>query len=155
MRRRVQPARARGRCDLTRKEEKKLNTKTNRDVAQLVARVLWEHDVAGSNPVIPTKNKDLSHRDQVLFLFLFRFQSLTFATQTKSCFAFGECFIPTIFWCFMYKKAVIFARFWLFFCLFCISGCSVQNRIFSLKMKLRSMPPIWCAFRAVLLCLHR
>ena len=25
-----------------------------RDVAQLVARVLWEHDVAGSNPVIPT-----------------------------------------------------------------------------------------------------
>ena len=26
-----------------------------RDVAQLVARVLWEHDVAGSNPVIPTK----------------------------------------------------------------------------------------------------
>ena len=27
-----------------------------RDVAQLVARVLWEHDVAGSNPVIPTKN---------------------------------------------------------------------------------------------------
>ena len=27
---------------------------TYRDVAQLVARVLWEHDVAGSNPVIPT-----------------------------------------------------------------------------------------------------
>ena len=28
-----------------------------RDVAQLVARVLWEHDVAGSNPVIPTKKE--------------------------------------------------------------------------------------------------
>ena len=28
-----------------------------RDVAQLVARVLWEHDVAGSNPVIPTKTR--------------------------------------------------------------------------------------------------
>ena len=27
-----------------------------RDVAQLVARLLWEQDVAGSNPVIPTKN---------------------------------------------------------------------------------------------------
>ena len=25
-----------------------------RDVAQLVARVVWDHDVAGSNPVIPT-----------------------------------------------------------------------------------------------------
>ena len=24
-----------------------------RDVAQLVARVLWEHEVVGSNPVIP------------------------------------------------------------------------------------------------------
>ena len=40
-----------------------------RDVAQLVARVLWEHDVAGSNPVIPTKNEDLSHYDQVLVPF--------------------------------------------------------------------------------------
>ena len=28
-----------------------------RDVAQLVARLLWEQDVAGSNPVIPTKNQ--------------------------------------------------------------------------------------------------
>ena len=26
-----------------------------RDVAQLVARVLWEHDAAGSSPVISTK----------------------------------------------------------------------------------------------------
>ncbi len=25
-------------------------------MAQLVARVLWEHDAAGSNPVTPTKN---------------------------------------------------------------------------------------------------
>ena len=28
-----------------------------RDVAQLVARVVWDHDVAGSNPVIPTIKK--------------------------------------------------------------------------------------------------
>jgi hypothetical protein len=27
-----------------------------RGVAQLVARVFWEHEVAGSNPVAPTKN---------------------------------------------------------------------------------------------------
>ena len=26
-------------------------------VAQLVARLLWEQDVAGSNPVTPTKNE--------------------------------------------------------------------------------------------------
>ncbi len=30
----------------------------NRDVAQLVARLLWEQDVAGSNPVIPTIKND-------------------------------------------------------------------------------------------------
>ena len=36
----------------------KLNT--FRDVAQLVARVLWEHDVAGSNPVIPTKKEKMA-----------------------------------------------------------------------------------------------
>ena len=34
-----------------------LNMNSKRDVAQLVARVLWEHDVAGSNPVIPTKKQ--------------------------------------------------------------------------------------------------
>ena len=28
-----------------------------RDVAQLVARVLWEHDAAGSSPVISTKSQ--------------------------------------------------------------------------------------------------
>ena len=28
-----------------------------RDVAQMVARLLWEQDVAGSNPVIPTKKQ--------------------------------------------------------------------------------------------------
>ena len=32
-------------------------TKYFRDVAQLVARVVWDHDVAGSNPVIPTKKR--------------------------------------------------------------------------------------------------
>ena len=26
----------------------------------MVARLLWEQDVAGSNPVIPTKNADLT-----------------------------------------------------------------------------------------------
>ncbi len=30
-----------------------------RDVAQLVARVLWEHDAAGSSPVISTTTPDL------------------------------------------------------------------------------------------------
>ena len=28
--------------------------KHQRDVAQLVARLVWDQDVAGSNPVIPT-----------------------------------------------------------------------------------------------------
>ena len=28
-----------------------------RDVAQLVARLVWDQDVAGSNPVIPTKKR--------------------------------------------------------------------------------------------------
>ena len=32
-----------------------MRLKALRDVAQLVARLLWEQDVAGSNPVIPTK----------------------------------------------------------------------------------------------------
>ncbi len=40
-----------------------------RDVAQLVARVLWEHDVAGSNPVIPTKKEKTPLRLFSLFLF--------------------------------------------------------------------------------------
>ena len=30
----------------------------HRDVAQLVARLVWDQDVAGSNPVIPIKNKN-------------------------------------------------------------------------------------------------
>ncbi len=37
-----------------------------RGVAQLVARVLWEHDAAGSNPVTPTK-KALGNQSQSLF----------------------------------------------------------------------------------------
>lgn len=32
----------------------------NRDVAQLVARLVWDQDVAGSNPVIPTKDWPMS-----------------------------------------------------------------------------------------------
>ena len=43
----------------------KLNT-LYRDVAQMVARLLWEQDVAGSNPVIPTKQESTLG---VLFLF--------------------------------------------------------------------------------------
>ena len=31
-----------------------LSLSTFRDVAQLVARLVWDQDVAGSNPVIPT-----------------------------------------------------------------------------------------------------
>ena len=47
--------------DHLRKSRKKSIFYILRDVAQLVARVLWEHDVAGSNPVIPTKKHgDLS-----------------------------------------------------------------------------------------------
>ena len=41
-----------------------------RDVAQLVARVLWEHDVAGSNPVIPTKKEKIT--PAVVFSFLLK-----------------------------------------------------------------------------------
>ena len=33
----------------------------DRDVAQLVAHVLWEHEVAGSNPVIPTTYINVNH----------------------------------------------------------------------------------------------
>ena len=39
-----------------------------RDVAQLVARLLWEQDVAGSNPVIPTKKVVSS--DTTFFAFI-------------------------------------------------------------------------------------
>ena len=66
-----------------------------RDVAQLVARVLWEHDVAGSNPVIPTIKGRLYHSYKRLFSFIVRFQSSMFAALTESCFAFGEYCIPT------------------------------------------------------------
>ena len=31
-----------------------------RGVAQLVARVLWEHDAAGSSPVAPTKRSAIA-----------------------------------------------------------------------------------------------
>ena len=61
----------------------------------MVARVLWEHDVAGSNPVIPTIKGRLYHSYKRLFSFIVRFRDSMFATQTESCFAFGECCIPT------------------------------------------------------------
>ena len=50
----------------------------DRDVAQLVARVLWEHDVAGSNPVIPTKKEKMTL--VVVFSFLF-------GVSMRTCFA--------------------------------------------------------------------
>ena len=34
-------------------------TKKKRDVAQLVEFMVWDHDVAGPSPVIPTKVKKL------------------------------------------------------------------------------------------------
>ena len=46
--------------DHLRKNRKKSIFYILRDVAQLVARVLWEHDVAGSNPVIPTKKEEMT-----------------------------------------------------------------------------------------------
>ena len=74
------------------------------------------------------KNEDLSHRDQVLFLFLFRFRSLTFATQTKSCFAFGECFIPIIFGALCTKKQSFSQDFGCFFVYFVYRMlCSKSN----------------------------
>ena len=57
-----------------------------RDVAQLVARLLWEQDVAGSNPVIPTIKGCLSHSDQASFSFQVRFQSLMFAIANQILF---------------------------------------------------------------------
>ena len=39
-------------CRLESNEKVKVNI--HRDVAQLVARLVWDQDVAGSNPVIPT-----------------------------------------------------------------------------------------------------
>ena len=38
-----------------------------RDVAQLVARLVWDQDVAGSNPVIPTKKALETLRFPMLF----------------------------------------------------------------------------------------
>ena len=35
-----------------------------RGVAQLVARVLWEHDAAGSNPVTPTRGENSLSQDE-------------------------------------------------------------------------------------------
>ena len=70
---------------------------TLRDVAQLVARLLWEQDVAGSNPVIPTIKGRLSHCDQTSFFLFGQIPVFDVCLRhTKSCFAFGECCIPTI-----------------------------------------------------------
>ena len=35
---------------------------TNRGVAQLVARDVWDVDAAGSNPVTPTKNRGFDRK---------------------------------------------------------------------------------------------
>ena len=101
--------------------------------------MLWEHDVAGSNPVIPTKKEKMAL--VVVFSFLLgvsfeadceakagshtvgitkrsevtlSFQSSMFATQTESCFAFGECCIPTI----KEKTAIAVVFSFFAFCLF-------------------------------------
>ena len=39
----------------------------HRDVAQLVARLVWDQDVAGSNPVIPTKNQPKASLFRLVF----------------------------------------------------------------------------------------
>ena len=49
--------------------------KSPRNQGKNRCRFVWEHDVAGSNPVIPTKKGHLSHSDQVSFSFFVRFQS--------------------------------------------------------------------------------
>ena len=41
-------------------DRKKLNIFTNRGVAQLVAREVWDFDAVGSNPATPTKKADLT-----------------------------------------------------------------------------------------------
>ena len=41
-----------------------------RDVAQMVARLLWEQDVAGSNPVIPTKKAKTPFGDFAFLLLI-------------------------------------------------------------------------------------
>ena len=63
-----------------------------RDVAQLVARVLWEHDVAGSNPVIPTIKGRLSRSDQASFSFQVRFQASMFAFANRILFRLWRMF---------------------------------------------------------------
>ena len=58
MRRRVQPEQGARIALMTFVKPDLLNLIFHRDVAQLVARVVWDHDVAGSNPVIPTKKEE-------------------------------------------------------------------------------------------------
>ena len=47
--------------------QKLKNSIQNRGVAQLVERVLWEHQAAGSNPVTPTKKPLESSDSRGLF----------------------------------------------------------------------------------------
>ena len=51
---------------------KKLNKP--RDVAQLVARLLWEQDVAGSNPVIPTNKTKFDLVPSLVLFFMTGFE---------------------------------------------------------------------------------
>ena len=48
---------------------KKLNKQLFRGVAQLVARLLWEQDAAGSSPVTPTKKREEALQSRVSSLF--------------------------------------------------------------------------------------
>ena len=48
---------------------------SERDVAQLVARLVWDQDVAGSNPVIPTKDRRWASVHRRSFVWLYRFEA--------------------------------------------------------------------------------
>ncbi len=52
-----------------------------RGVAQMGARVVWDHEVAGSIPVTPTIKKEL--QKQFLFYFLILFKILKISSTTS------------------------------------------------------------------------
>ena len=89
-----------------------------RDVAQLVARVLWEHDVAGSNPVIPTissvhNTSELWTLDFFLLMFTF---SLIFSLIFKflssfpALFCFSFCFCFRSFICLYRRREILYCH---------------------------------------------
>ena len=66
------PARGRPKQSARKSRINTINTKTKeyRGVAQLVARLLWEQDVAGSNPVTSTRIPLRSRISEEFFYFL-------------------------------------------------------------------------------------